>query len=82
MTSDEPTLDRVFALATHLSPVDKLRLIERLVPQVTRVWLTPAVPVPIVVDDQLRELEALIIEAANAGRADQDSADLISQMRR
>jgi len=82
MTSDEPTLDQVFALATHLSPVDKLRLIARLAPDVAHVWPTPSRQVSAAVDDQLRELDALITEAATAGRADHDSADLISQMRR
>lgn len=33
-TTADPTLDQVFDLAARLSPADKLRLIERLAPQV------------------------------------------------
>ena len=42
---DSVSLDRVFDLATQLPPADKLRLIERLVPQIAQVLQPGTSPV-------------------------------------
>ncbi len=78
MTTPPPTLDQVLTLATRLPPADKLRLIERLAPQV-------ALVLPVTTDeagDPLAELDDLIAESAALGPAAQDSAEVISGMRR
>lgn len=68
-----PTLDQVLTLATRLLPADKLRLIERLVPQVAQV---------LAADDPLTELDTLIAESSPLGSAERDSAEVLSEMRR
>ncbi|WP_129629817.1 hypothetical protein [Candidatus Oscillochloris fontis] len=73
-----PTLDQVLTLATRLPPADKLRLIERLAPQIAQVLPMQAS----VVDESLAELDALIAESATIDPAERDSADVLSEMRR
>lgn len=77
-TTESPTLDQVLTLATRLSAGDKLRLIARLAPQVAQVLPAPTA----VADDLLAELDDLIAESAALGPTAQDSAAIISEMRR
>lgn len=80
--TETPTLDQVLILATHLPPADKLRLIERLTPQVAHALPVPAAPEEADADDLLNELDQLIADAATLGPTPRDSAEVISEMRR
>lgn len=81
-TADAITLDHVLSLATRLPPADKLRLIERLAPQVAHALPVLATTEQADTDDLLGELDQLIAEAAALGPASRDSAEVISEMRR
>jgi hypothetical protein len=80
--ADPPTLDQVLILAARLRPADKLRLIERLAPQVADALAVPESPEDAEAGDQLDELDQVIAEAATLGPLPRDSADVISEMRR
>ncbi|PDW00970.1 hypothetical protein [Candidatus Viridilinea mediisalina] len=77
-TTETPTLDHVLILATRLPPADKLRLIERLAPQVAQV-LPTTTEMPSTI---LAELDALVAEATDLGPLDRDSIEVIGEMRR
>ena len=81
-TMDPPTLAQVLNLATRLAPADKLRLIERLAPQIAHALPVPAAPEGAATDELLGALDQLIADAATLGPAPRDSAEVISELRR
>lgn len=74
--ADAPTLAQVLSLAQRLPPADKLRLIARLAPELAAAL--PAYPA----DDSWDELMRLGDEAALLPPLAEDSADVLSAMRR
>lgn len=80
--AEVPTLAQVLTLAQRLPAVDKLRLIERLAPQVAQALPVPTAPEGAATDELLGELDQVIADTAALGPAPRDSADVISEMRR
>jgi hypothetical protein len=77
MTTETPDLVQIVTLAKRLPAADQLRLIAQLVPQ-----LVVALPPGDSETDAWEELLRFSDESAHLPRLEQDSADVLSAMRR